>query len=90
MVEVQGSAVAEGFKHLETIAALHFQRTPEEQMEAICLVLESFGMDEDARQQLQKTVYEFVPEDRRQTATGWVMMGFIAGLSTANHATESG
>jgi hypothetical protein len=88
MVEVQGSAVAEGFKHLETIASLHFHRSPEEQLEAIGLVLESYGLGEEAREQLLKTVMEFVPIERWQ-AVGWVVMGYMAGLATVQYASES-
>lgn len=87
MLDVKDNAVRSGFDHLETIANLHFHRTPEEQLEAIGNVLESFGMDEEARNQLLVSVVEFIPEERRN-AVGWVIMGFVAGLSSAAHASE--
>lgn len=87
MMAVKDSAVAEGFKHLETIAALHFHRPPQEQMEAVTNVMASFGMDDEAIQTLVDNLGRIVPEEYWQ-ARGWVMMGFIAGLSTAQNSTE--
>lgn len=87
MVDIQENAIEHGFRHLETIAQLHFDKPPAEQLEAVGLVLESFGLDEESRRQLIYSVDEFVP-DERKSAVGWVIMGFIAGLSTAQNATE--
>jgi hypothetical protein len=88
MAEVKESAIEYGFRHLDTISQLHHSKSPDEQLEAVSIVLESFGLDSESREQLIRTVGEFVPEGRK-SATGWVLMGFIAGLSTAQNATES-
>jgi hypothetical protein len=88
MLLVKENSVKDGFDHIETIAALHFHKPPQEQMEATSLVMESFGMDEEAKVALIKALDEFVPE-RLQQARGWVMMGFLAGLSAAQNGLES-
>jgi len=88
MVEIQENAIEHGFKHLETIAQLHHSKSAVEQLEAVTIVLESFGLDGESCEQLIRSVDEFVPEGRK-SAQGWVLMGFIAGLSTAQNATES-
>lgn len=88
MLEVTDSSVEHGFKHLETIASLHFHKPAEEQVEAVANVLESFGMDEEARAQLLESLSSFIPKNRIQ-ASGWMMMGFMAGVSAAQNALES-
>lgn len=89
MLEVKDTSVEHGFKHLETIASLHYHKPAEEQVEAIANVLESFGMDEQARSELLERIANFVPEDRRKAATGWLLMGFVAGVSASQNASES-
>lgn len=88
MLAVKENEVAAGFEHIQTLAALHFHKPPEEQYESIGLVMESFGMDEEAKEALTQQLNEFVPERLRQ-ARGWVMMGFLAGLSAAQNVVES-
>lgn len=87
-MEVKEDAVKHAFTHLEDIASLHFHKPPEEQVEAMTLVMESFGMDEDAREKLIEELKEFVPK-RMWHARGWLLMGFLAGLSAAQNASES-
>jgi hypothetical protein len=88
MVAVKESAIEYGFRHLDTISQLHHSKSPDEQLEAVSIVLESFGLDDESKSHLIQSVNDFVPEGRK-TATGWVLMGFIAGLSCAQNATES-
>jgi hypothetical protein len=85
MLTVDDSAVTLGWDHMETLAALHFQKPPEEQMEAITLVMESFGMDESAKEALLARMDGFVPASHKW-ARGWLIMGFLAGLSAAQNA----
>lgn len=78
----------QGFDHMETLASLHFHKPAEENFEAMLLVLESLGMDEDARQQLNDCLIDFVPT-KMWLARGWVMMGFMAGMLAAQNALEA-
>lgn len=85
ILEVTDSAVSKGFDHVDTLATLHYQKPSEEQMEAMTLVMESFGMNEEARDYLLTRLDTFVPE-RLAQARSWVIMGFLAGLSAAQNA----
>lgn len=87
-MEVRDDSVEHGFKHLETIAALHFHKPAEDQMEAMTTVMGSFGMDEEAITELIDQLAEFVPK-RLWHARGWMLMGFVAGLSAAQNAIDN-
>lgn len=84
-MNITSDNVKRGFEHIELIGALHFQKSPDEQMEAMSLVMESYGMDETARAVLMESLMTFVPM-KLWRARGWVMMGFLAGLATADNA----
>ena len=84
-MQITADSVQRGFEHLEILGSLHFHKPPEEQMEAMTLVLESYGMNEEARNKLIESLTGFVPHKLWQ-ARGWVLMGFLAGLASASYA----
>lgn len=87
MMEVREDSVKRAFEHLEALSSLHFHKSPDEQTEAMVTVMESFGMDEETREVLRDHVAEFIPQEGR--ARGWVLMGFLAGLSAAQNAVDT-
>lgn len=87
-MEVKEESIEQGFNHLETLAQLHFHKSPMEQMEAMTNVMASFGMDERAIVTLSEKLTSLVP-DSHWAARGWVLIGYVAGLSTAQNAAES-
>lgn len=85
---VSDEDIDKGFDHLETVTLLHYQKTHEEYWEAIKAFQEWLGMDEDARTALSERMKDFLPEGRKESIP-YVIIGFMAGLSTAQYATES-
>jgi hypothetical protein len=82
MVAVKESAIEYGFRHLDTISQLHHSKSPDEQLEAVSIVLESFGLDDESKSHLIQSVNDFVPEGRK-TATGCVNQDLWVQLDAA-------
>jgi hypothetical protein len=88
MLDISDDNVDFGFSHLETIASIHYGKSPEEYKESIEALAEYFGMDDAAQMRMLARVGEFVPESKRD-ARSWVIIGFLIGLATAQNGIDS-
>jgi hypothetical protein len=86
MPVIDSDSVDAAFSHLKEVALVHKGRMPDEVLEAIQLVMESFGVDEEAQTYVAHRISDYVPE--KAVGRGWMLLGVIIGLAMSNNSQE--
>jgi hypothetical protein len=76
-----------GFTHLRHVALLHYDKSVEEVVEALNLVLEGLGVNEEGRALLVRNAEQISPD---ATSASRIVLGYIAALAAVQHGAESG
>lgn len=84
---LESSHVVEAFDHLKMMANLHHDKKTEDIYAAMQTYGLFLGMSEDAFDELTDQVVSFVPQ-RMSRASGWIIVGYLLGLTSAQRATQ--
>jgi DNA mismatch repair protein MutH len=84
---VESSHVTGAFDHLKMMANLHHDKKNEDIYTAMQTYGLFLGMTEDAFEELTEQVVSFVPQ-RMRRASGWIIVGYLLGLTSAQRATQ--
>lgn len=82
--------VSEAFEHFHVFAELHGGKPQAEQQEPLRAYREYVGMTDSGYEALDEHTRTFVPKALMDKARGWVAIGFLLGLDTAQRSVESG